>query len=184
MMVADHTPHVHDGRGATGQAKICEAVDIGDPEKHWSHAASRRVLCGGSEGPTMANAAQDWTNILKGLGDPDGPIPALAAAPANDRAVAGADRADVGGASEPEVWSETLARVYGAADLLRTREHQLRDLEQVHRAAMERAADRIAALEQQLAAEGERAHRAERAQAAAEEWLRRIHTAVVEQFPD
>jgi len=184
MMIADHTPHVHDGRGATGQAKICEAVDIGDPEKHWSHAASRGVLCRGSEGPSMANAAQDWTNILKGLGDPDGPMPALAAAPANDRAVAGADGADLGEASETEVWSETLARVYGAADLLRTREHQLRDLEQVHRASMERAADRIAALEQQLAAEGERAHRAEQAQAAAEEWLRRIHAAVVEQFPD
>ena len=31
MMIADHTPRVHDGRGATGQAKICEAVDIGGP---------------------------------------------------------------------------------------------------------------------------------------------------------
>ena len=184
MMIVDHTPQVHGGRGAAGQAKICEAVDIGDPEKRWSHAASGRVLCCGSEGPTMANAAQDWTNILKGLGDPDGPMPALAAAPANDRAVAGADGADLGEASETEVWSETLARVYGAADLLRTREHQLRDLEQVHRVSMDRAADRIAALEQQLAAEGQRAHRAEQAQAAAEEWLRRIHAAVVQEFPD
>lgn len=47
MMIADHRPRVHDGRGATGQANICEAVDIGDPEKRWSHAASRRVLCRG-----------------------------------------------------------------------------------------------------------------------------------------
>ena len=31
MMIADHTPHVHDGRGATGEAKICQAVDIGGP---------------------------------------------------------------------------------------------------------------------------------------------------------
>lgn len=128
----------------------------------------------------MAEAAQDWTKILKGLGDPDGPIPALAPAttPANDRA----DGADLGGASETDIWSETLARVYGAADLLRTREHQLRDLEGVHRAAMDRAGERIAALEEQLAAEGQRAERAERAQAEAEEWLRRIHVAVVEQL--
>jgi small-conductance mechanosensitive channel len=130
----------------------------------------------------MAEAAKDWTEILKGVSDPDGPIPALAAAttPANDHAAAdGAVREEN---AETDVWAETLARVYGAADLLRTREHQLRDLERARRTAVDRAAERIAALEEQLATEGQRAERAERAQAEAEEWLGRIHKAVVEQF--
>jgi small-conductance mechanosensitive channel len=112
-------------------------------------------------------------------------MPTLAAAAtprANDPAVPPADPANPGEAAQIDVWSETLARVHGAADLLRTREHQLRDLERVHRAAMDRAGERIAALEEQLAVEGQRAERAERAQAEAEGWLRRIHTAVVEQF--
>ena len=65
MMIADQTPQVHDGRSATGQAKSVRLWISGDPEKCRSHAASGRVLCRGSEGPTMANAAQDWTNILK-----------------------------------------------------------------------------------------------------------------------
>jgi hypothetical protein len=130
----------------------------------------------------MAQAAKDWTKILKGL-DPDGPMPSLAiAAMPAARDPAPAD--PVLETAEVEVWSETLARVYGAADLLRTREHQLRDLAQVHSAAMDRAAERIGALEQQLATEAQRAHRAERAQAEAEEWLRRIHAAVVERFTD
>jgi hypothetical protein len=132
----------------------------------------------------MAEAAKDWTNILKGLGDPDGPMPALAPAatpPANDPAASStADLADAGESAQVDVWSETLARVYGAADLLRTRENQLRELEHVHRTAMDRAAERIAALEEHLAAEGQRAERAEQAQAEAEEWLRQIHKAVVE----
>ena len=82
-----------------------------------------------------------------------------------------------------DAWSETLARVHGAADLLRMRENQIRELEQRHREAMDRAAERIAILEQQLAAESERAQQAERAQAEALEWLGRIHKAVVDQFP-
>jgi hypothetical protein len=146
------------------------------------HAAGYAQPTGGVP---MAEAAKDWTKILKGLGDPDGPMPTLAAAAtprANDPAVPPADPANPGEAAQIDVWSETLARVHGAADLLRTREHQLRDLERVHRAAMDRAGERIAALEEQLAVEGQRAERAERAQAEAEGWLRRIHTAVVEQF--
>jgi small-conductance mechanosensitive channel len=133
----------------------------------------------------MAEAAKDWTEILKGVSDPDGPIPALAAATtsANDHAGAAADGAVREQHAETDVWAETLARVYGAADLLRTREHQLRDLERVHRTATDRAAERIAVLEEQLASEGQRAERAERAQAEAEAWLHRIHTAVVERLP-
>lgn len=131
----------------------------------------------------MAEAAQDWSNILRQLGDPELHAPAFTGAkPAATGAPVGAEQRDGGDAVEASVWSETLARVHGAADLLRMRENQLRELERVHRQAMDRAADRVAALEAQLAAEGDRANRAEAAQAKAEQWLQRIHAAVVEQL--
>lgn len=135
----------------------------------------------------MAEGARDWTKFLKGRPEAAAAVADLAAAvrPAanNPQDRAATDESDAVGV-DVDAWSETLARVHGAADLLRMRENQLRDLEQRHREGMERAAERIAALEEQLAAEAKRAERAERAQAEAEEWLRRLHTAVLEGFPD
>lgn len=133
----------------------------------------------------MAESARDWTKILRWLGDPDGPLPPVAPAgpgTADGAAAPDGNGANLGDAGQASIWSETLARVHGAADFLRAREQQLRDLEHAHGEAMARAGDRVAALEAQLAAEADRANRAEAAQAKAEEWLHSIHTAVLEQL--
>jgi small-conductance mechanosensitive channel len=134
----------------------------------------------------MAEGARDWTKFLKGRPEVASAVADLAAAVrpgANDPDDSAAESAADAVAASLDAWSETLARVHGAADLLRTRENQLRDLEQRHQEAMERAAERIAALEGQLAAEAERAQLAEQARAQAEEWLGRIPEAVLEKFP-
>jgi small-conductance mechanosensitive channel len=131
----------------------------------------------------MAEGARDWTKFLKGRPDPAASFADLAEVvrpAANDRQESAAEPTPATDVEVIDVWSETLARVHGAADLLRTREQELRDLERRHEESVERAADRIAALEGQLAAEAQRAERAERAQAEAEEWLGRIHKAIVE----
>jgi small-conductance mechanosensitive channel len=123
--------------------------------------------------------------ILKGRPDPAASFADLAEVvrpAANDRQESAAEPTPATDVEVIDVWSETLARVHGAADLLRTREQELRELEHRHQEAMERAADRIAALEGQLAAEAQRAERAGRAQAEAEEWLGRIHKAALENF--
>ena len=82
-----------------------------------------------------------------------------------------------------EPWAETLARVFGAADLLAFQQQQIAELNRRNDELRQATTEAIEGLQGDLEAAERRADQAERERAAAEEWLTRIHAAIVELAP-
>jgi hypothetical protein len=99
--------------------------------------------------------------------------------PAIRAAIAGA-RESRRDASAEQDWGETLQMVHRASDLLRAAEERVRELEASNRDLAERAAMQAEALQGRLLQAQVRADEAEQRRKEAEEWLRRIHGAIVE----
>ena len=85
--------------------------------------------------------------------------------------------------SRDEPWAETLARVLGAADLLVFQQQQIAELNRRNAELRQATNEAIEAFQRHLEAAERRADQAERERAAAEDWLTRIHAAIVELAP-
>jgi hypothetical protein len=96
-----------------------------------------------------------------------------------------------GGALEPaapssgedeEPWAEALARVHGASDYLKFTLQRIAELEAWNREMTEVTAHRLEVLEREAIAAEVRAEEDEEASREAEDWLRRIHAAVIDRL--
>ena len=97
-------------------------------------------------------------------------------------ALAGEVRVSTGTWTPEADWSETLARIFGAADTLLAQHARIARLEQQQREVEAAATETITSLEARLRELQQRAEDAERGRAAAEDALRRLHAALVERF--
>ncbi|KQP92365.1 hypothetical protein ASF60_16925 [Methylobacterium sp. Leaf113] len=79
-------------------------------------------------------------------------------------------------------WSASLDLIHEATAAIRISEERAAELEQELERTVTRALERASALEAQVAAAQSRAEQAERRAEEAEEWLARLHDAVVEGF--
>ena len=77
-------------------------------------------------------------------------------------------------------WGETLHMVHRASELLRAAEQRVRELEDSNRELAERAAMQAEVLQGRVLQAQVRAEEAEQRRREAEDWLRRIHTAIAE----
>lgn len=77
-------------------------------------------------------------------------------------------------------WSGTLDLVVRASDVLRAAEERVRELEASNRELAERAANQAEALQARILQAQVRADEAEQRRKEAEQWLRRIHGAIVD----
>ena len=84
------------------------------------------------------------------------------------------------GSDEP--WSEALARVHGASDYLKFTLQRIAELEAWNREMTEVTAHRLELLEREAIAAEVRAEEDEEAAREAEDWLRRIHAAVIDRL--
>ena len=92
------------------------------------------------------------------------------------------DAAAVEGAGGRRDWSASLDLIHEATEAIRISEERSSELEQELERTAARALERAETLEAQLAAAQNRAELAERRAAEAEEWLARLHDAVVAGF--
>lgn len=79
-------------------------------------------------------------------------------------------------------WTETLDLIERTGAALTAREERTRELEGEVRELAERTTTEIQRLQAQIAALEERLHVSERRRTHAEDWLRRIHEAIVDRF--
>ena len=84
------------------------------------------------------------------------------------------------GGDEP--WSEALARVHGASDYLKFTLQRVAELEAWNREMTEVTAHRLELLEREAIAAEVQAEEDEDAAREAEDWLRRIHAAVIDRL--
>ncbi len=79
-------------------------------------------------------------------------------------------------------WAEALARVHGASDFLKFTLQRIGELEAWNREMTEVTAHRLELLEREAIAAEVRAEEDEEAAREAEDWLRRIHGAVIDRL--
>jgi hypothetical protein len=79
-------------------------------------------------------------------------------------------------------WAEALARVHGASDFLKFTLQRIGELEAWNREMTEVTAHRLEMLEREAIAAEVRAEEDEDAAREAEDWLRRIHAAVIDRL--
>ena len=136
----------------------------------------------------MAEAVGDWKQFLRrrneaaaALGRVSGETEGAEPRPGHDGEERAAQPLRSGnGADEP--WAEALARVHGAADMIRFQNERIRDLEEQHRELVETSTSAIGSLEERLREAERRIAEADRGRAEAEDWLRRIHGAILDQI--
>lgn len=83
---------------------------------------------------------------------------------------------------DEEPWAEALARVHGASDYLKFTLQRIGELEAWNREMTEVTAHRLELLEREAIAAEVRAEEDEDACREAEDWLRRIHAAVIDRL--
>jgi hypothetical protein len=107
-----------------------------------------------------------------------------AAARGNGGSADGAGQDAAGGHAQgsDEPWSEALARVHGASDYLKFTLQRIAELEAWNREMTEVTAHRLELLEREAIAAEVRAEEDEDAAREAEDWLRRIHGAVIDRL--
>jgi hypothetical protein len=125
-----------------------------------------------------ANTSVDTTELERRLAQ-------LEAATRGDGASAQGAAQDPGGShgqGSDEPWSEALARVHGASDYLKFTLQRIAELEAWTREMTEVTAHRLELLEREAIAAEVRAEEDEEAAREAEDWLRRIHGAVIDRL--
>jgi hypothetical protein len=85
-------------------------------------------------------------------------------------------------AEDEQPWAEALARVHGASDYLKFMLQRIAELEAWNREMTEVTAHRLEVLEREAIAAEVRAEEDEDASREAEDWLRRIHGAVIDRL--
>ena len=101
------------------------------------------------------------------------------ASAAGEQEPAGSDGQEQG---HEEPWAEALARVHGASDFLKFTLQRIAELEAWNREMTEVTAHRLELLEREAIAAEVRAEEDEEACREAEDWLRRIHAAVIDRL--
>jgi predicted RNase H-like nuclease (RuvC/YqgF family) len=96
------------------------------------------------------------------------------------RAALAANRGPRRDAPAEQDWGQTLDLVQRASDVLKSAEQRVRELEESNRSLAERAAREAEVLEARVLQAQIRAEDAEQRRRDAEEWLRRIHNAILE----
>jgi hypothetical protein len=125
-----------------------------------------------------ANTSVDTTELERRLTQ-------LEAAARGDGASAQGAAQDPGGShghGSDAPWSEALARVHGASDYLKFTLQRIAELEAWNREMTEVTAHRLELLEREAIAAEVRAEEDEDAAREAEDWLRRIHAAVIDRL--
>jgi hypothetical protein len=89
---------------------------------------------------------------------------------------------DEHGEEHEQPWAEALARVHGASDFLKFTLQRIAELEAWNREMTEVTAHRLELLEREAIAAEVRAEEDEEACREAEDWLRRIHAAVIDRL--